>query len=136
MIENEIVKGNLLTSLEKVKQEKYVWLEPLNDFARVTSYGLLYFGTDKPTLWEQCENIGTDWIAYAVKVLLVKTEESPEDNEEKDRLWVCERCLAAIESHEGKQVTLKHYIDEDADADESTCDWCGEDCFDVLYEIV
>lgn len=44
-------------------------------------------------------------------------------------LWVCERCLRAIESREGDMVTQIH-------RDESqTCDWCGEE-FDELYELI
>lgn len=53
---------------------------------------------------------------------------------ERDKLWVCSRCLMAIESHEGNQVTMRHYVDE-AD-DESKCDWCEESGFDTLYELV
>lgn len=51
---------------------------------------------------------------------------------EHENLWVCEHCLMAIESREGNQATLKHYVDED----ESKCDWCEEVGFDTLYEIV
>ena len=47
-------------------------------------------------------------------------------------LWVCEHCLAAIESREGNQATLKHYVDED----ESKCDWCEESGFCELYELI
>lgn len=54
---------------------------------------------------------------------------------QRDTLWVCERCLAAIESHEGNQLTLKHCIDED-DYAGSKCDWCGESGFDTLYELI
>ena len=51
---------------------------------------------------------------------------------EHENLWVCDRCLMAIESHEGNQAMLKHYIDED---EEVLCDWCEEPS-DVLYELV
>ena len=51
---------------------------------------------------------------------------------EHKNLWVCEHCLMAIESREGNQATLKHYIDED---EETPCDWCGEPS-DVLYELI
>ena len=47
-------------------------------------------------------------------------------------LQVCERCLMAIESREGRQVTLKHYVNED----EFKCDWCEESGFCELYELV
>lgn len=50
----------------------------------------------------------------------------------REKLWVCEHCLAAIESHEGNQATLRHSVDEDDDK----CDWCEEDGFDTLYELV
>jgi hypothetical protein len=40
----------------------------------------------------------------------------------------------AIESREGNQATLVHYIDEDDE--ESVCDWCGFDECDKLYELV
>ena len=50
-------------------------------------------------------------------------------------LWVCEHCLAAIESREGNQATLKHYVDED-DKIASKCSWCHENGFDVLYELI
>jgi hypothetical protein len=49
-------------------------------------------------------------------------------------MWVCEHCLWGIESHEGRQLTLAHYIDEEDDC-ESKCDFCEETGFDLLYEI-
>lgn len=52
-----------------------------------------------------------------------------------ETLKVCEHCLMAIESREGNQPTLKIYVDEN-DKVESTCDWCYEDGFGVLYEII
>ena len=51
---------------------------------------------------------------------------------ERKTLWVCEHCLAAIESREGNQATLIHGVDED----ESKCDWCEESGFDTLYELI
>ena len=50
-------------------------------------------------------------------------------------LKVCWHCLQAIESREGKQATLVHYVNED-DAMESKCDWCEEDGHDELYELI
>lgn len=50
-------------------------------------------------------------------------------------LWVCDHCLAAIESREGNQATLRHWVDEDDD-EESRCDWCKECGLDTLYELV
>lgn len=43
---------------------------------------------------------------------------------------VCEHCLWAIESREGNQRSLKHWID---DEEEIVCEWCEEvienDCY-------
>ena len=58
-----------------------------------------------------------------------------EDPLGKDNMWVCEHCLWAIESREGHQATLSHYVDEE-DECSSKCDWCEEDGFDLLYELV
>lgn len=52
-----------------------------------------------------------------------------------EKLKVCDRCLEAIESHDGKQATLTIYVDDEAPKSESTCDWCKESGFDVLHEI-
>ena len=49
-----------------------------------------------------------------------------------ENLRVCERCLWAIESREGNQPTLKIYVDE-KDETESTCMWCEENGFNILY---
>lgn len=58
--------------------------------------------------------------------------------ENNETLKVCEHCLMAIESREGNQPTLKHYID--SDDTEAKCMWCEETAdeggFDVLYEIL
>ena len=54
---------------------------------------------------------------------------------EREHLWVCDRCLMTIESREGNQATLKHWVDETDDV-ESRCDWCHEVGFDTLYELV
>lgn len=58
----------------------------------------------------------------------------------RERLWVCSRCLAAIESREGTQAIRPHHIDfeyDEEDWDEaSKCDWCDENNEDVLYELV
>lgn len=53
---------------------------------------------------------------------------------EHKTLWVCEHCLWVIESREGNLPTLVHYIDEDDE--ESKCDWCGDDGYDKLYELI
>ena len=53
----------------------------------------------------------------------------------RETLWVCEHCLMAIESREGNQARLAHYVDE-TDAVDSRCGWCKECGFDTLYELV
>jgi hypothetical protein len=57
------------------------------------------------------------------------------DYEPRETMWVCERCLAGIEYHEGNQATLRHGVDE-MDAIESKCDWCKSCGHDTLYELV
>lgn len=54
---------------------------------------------------------------------------------DENKMWVCERCLMAIESREGNQATLRHCVDEE-DEDESKCDWCEQSGFYELYELV
>lgn len=58
-----------------------------------------------------------------------------DDYEPRKTLWVCEHCLWAIESREGNQATLVHYVDE-TDAVDSKCEWCEQRGFDTLYELV
>lgn len=59
---------------------------------------------------------------------------------ERKTMWVCEHCLMAIESREGRQAILEHDIElefDEEDFDEaSKCDWCEQDGFDTLYELV
>ncbi len=54
---------------------------------------------------------------------------------ERETMWVCDRCLMAIESREGNQTTLRHWVDAEDD-EESKCEWCEEVGFDALYELV
>ena len=54
---------------------------------------------------------------------------------EREKMWVCDHCLAAIESREGNQARLAHSIDSD-DLEGSMCDWCETVGFDTLYELV
>lgn len=54
---------------------------------------------------------------------------------QREKLWVCEHCLMAIESREGNQATLRHWVDEN-DEEESKCEWCEESGHDHLYELV
>lgn len=53
----------------------------------------------------------------------------------RENLWLCEHCLEGLESREGNQATLKHYVDE-MDAIDSRCEWCKECGFDTLYELI
>ena len=52
-----------------------------------------------------------------------------------DHLWVCNRCLCAIEAHEGKQIHREWDVDPD-DERQSKCDWCEETGFCTLNEIL
>ena len=58
----------------------------------------------------------------------------------RETLWVCDHCLAAIESREGYLPTLRHDIClecDDEDFEEmSQCDWCEEFGFDTLFELI
>lgn len=54
---------------------------------------------------------------------------------DRENLYVCEWCLMAIESREGKQATLAHSVDEE-DVEESKCGWCEDHGFDTLYELI
>lgn len=53
----------------------------------------------------------------------------------REHLCVCEHCLYGIESHEGSLPHITVWVD-DEDPVESRCDWCEEDGFDVLYELI
>lgn len=52
-----------------------------------------------------------------------------------ENLKVCDRCLMAIESREGKQLTVPRYRDEE-ESEDFACEWCGEDMYDELHEFV
>lgn len=53
---------------------------------------------------------------------------------DENKLYVCERCLWAIQSREGQQATILH--DVECEEIDGTCDWCGEDGNTELYEIL
>lgn len=56
---------------------------------------------------------------------------------ERENLFVCSRCLMGIECREGKQATFIHYAsEEDEEENGLTCDWCKEDGFNELYELI
>lgn len=56
---------------------------------------------------------------------------------EEKTLFVCEHCLMAIESREGKQMTIRHDVALEYEEDEKhQCDWCGDEEINVLYELI
>ena len=56
---------------------------------------------------------------------------------EEKTLFVCEHCLWAIESREGKQMTIRHDVALEYEEDEHPhCDWCGNEEIDALYELI
>ena len=58
------------------------------------------------------------------------------ENERSENVMrVCEHCLYAIEAHEGKQVAIRHEVDEENEQD-SKCDFCEESGFYELYELI
>ena len=71
----------------------------------------------------------------ALKVTEAFIEQGILKVDEENNLKVCEHCLAAIESREGRQVTRTHYIDSD-DLEGSKCEWCENEGFNVLYELL
>lgn len=82
--------------------------------------GMHCFGTDL-----QEDEWGDDYITQVTESNFCRIVE------EREKLWVCEHCLAAIESREGNQATMRHYVD----GVDSICDWC-ERSSDVLYELI
>jgi predicted Zn-ribbon and HTH transcriptional regulator len=61
-------------------------------------------------------------------------------SDQRETMWVCSHCLAAIESREGNQATLCHDIGLEFDEEDfdkmSKCDWCEQEGFDELYELI
>jgi hypothetical protein len=86
--------------------------------------GMHCFGTDL-----QEDEYGDDYITHVHEGNFCKIVE------EREKMWVCDHCLAAIESREGNQATLRHHPDED-DLAGSMCDWCERVGFDTLYELI
>ena len=51
--------------LEDAKKERYIWFTPLNDWAKVTPFGVLFFGSEELMTWETlCEEWGNRFKAY------------------------------------------------------------------------
>lgn len=100
-------------------------IEYHEDFITETNpKGMHCFGTDL-----QEDEWGDDYITQVHEGNFCKIVE------EREHLHVCDHCLAAIESREGNQATLTHYIDAD-DLAGSMCDWCEEFGFDTLFELI
>ena len=52
-------------TLEDAKKERYIWFTPLNDWAKVTPFGMLFFGSEELMNWETlCEEWGYRFKAY------------------------------------------------------------------------
>ena len=51
--------------LEDAKKERYIWFTPLNDWGKVTPFGVLFFGSEELMTWETlCEEWGYRFKAY------------------------------------------------------------------------
>lgn len=52
-------------TMEGAKKERYIWFTPLNDWAKVTPFGVLFFGSEELMTWETlCEEWGYRFKAY------------------------------------------------------------------------
>lgn len=97
-------------------------IEYHEDFITETNpKGMHCFGTDL-----QEDEWGDDYITQVHEGNFCRVVE------EREHLWVCDHCLAAIESREGNQARLAHYVE----GVESRCDWCKEFGYDTLYELI
>ena len=62
---DEITPPNEPLTLEDAKKERYIWFTPLNDWAKVTPFGVLFFGSEELMNWETlCEEWGYRFKAY------------------------------------------------------------------------
>ena len=53
---NALTPPNEPLTLEDAKKERYIWFTPLNDWAKVTPFGVLFFGSEELMNWETlCE---------------------------------------------------------------------------------
>ena len=56
---------NEALTLEDAKKERYIWFTPLYDWAKVTPFGVLFFGSEELMDWETlCEEWGYRFKAY------------------------------------------------------------------------
>lgn len=52
-------------TLEDAKKERYIWFTPLNDWGKVTPFGVLFFGSEELMTWETlCEEWGYRFKSY------------------------------------------------------------------------
>ena len=52
-------------TMEDGKKERYIWFTPLNDWAKVTPFGVLFFGSEELMTWETlCEEWWYRFKAY------------------------------------------------------------------------
>jgi hypothetical protein len=86
------------------------------------------------TLKEHFDYVSLDTTLKITEALIekgvIKVEVEGEHN-----LRVCDHCLAAIQSREGYLPTITLYVDEE-DPVASKCEWCEEEGFDTLYELI
>lgn len=73
-----------------------------------------------------------DYVVKGEDPVELAMEAEGEPEEETAPLRVCEHCLQGIEAHEGRQFVKPIYFD----GNNGVCDWCEEDGFDKLYEIL
>ena len=60
-----LTQPNEPLTLEDAKKERYIWFTPLNDWAKVTPFGVLFFGSEELMNWETlCEEWGYRFKAY------------------------------------------------------------------------
>ena len=68
-------------------------------------------------------------------IMLLMLQAGEFNMKDKEYLYVCERCLMAIESREGNLARKIYRTDEEDELD-CTCDWCEESGFDELYQLI
>ena len=56
---------NEALTMGDAKKERYIWFTPLNDWAKVTPFRVLFFGSEELMTWETlCEEWGYRFKAY------------------------------------------------------------------------
>ena len=68
-------------------------------------------------------------------IMLLMLQAGEFNMKDKEYLYVCERCLMAIESREGNLARKIYRTDEEDELD-CTCDWCEEGGFSELYQLI